>query len=182
MSAEKRMREALPRYYDSSEMMKTAMRIMAAELERIEWEYTNIKKELSPTTAEKTLERWERDYGILPGESDTEERRRKILTAMRAGGAVTPDTVRMLAETYFDRPCTVIELYSKYTIIISALNGVPEKAITDFSRVARALIPAHLAFTVRMEYNTWGDVAQYTWGQLGNYTWDQVWKNKGGIA
>lgn len=182
MEAEKRINDSLPHYYRKSAVMQSAISAAANELDVLEADFADLKNELTVSGADASLERWEADYNLLPGEADIAERRRKILTAMRAGGTVTAETIRMLAETYFGRECAVTELYSQYTIIISCLNGVPESALTAFYKVARTIIPAHLAFTVRLEYNTWGDVAQYTWSQLANYTWDEVWKNKGGIA
>lgn len=162
--------------------MQSAIRPAAKELDGIGEAYEGLRQELTVSGAYGTLEKWERDYDLLPGDADPEERRRRILTEMRAGGTVTAETVRMLAETYFGRECAVTEMYGEYTVIISCLNGVPESALSAFAKVARKIIPAHLAFTVRLEYNTWGDVAQYTWAQLAKYTWNEVWKNKGGIA
>lgn len=182
MSAEKRMRESLPQYYSKSKVMGSAIQAAAEELDRISGEYGELRNELTVSGSTKTLERWERDYGLLPGTASAEERRRKILTEMRAGGTVTAETVRMLAETYFDRPCAVTEKYSQYTIIISCLNGVTVEAMRAFEKTARKIIPAHLDFIVRLEYNTWGDLAPYTWAQMAKYTWDQALKNKGGIS
>lgn len=183
MSVETRMRALLPDYYRKSDVMQNNMRASANEVERRSGTIARVRFELSPSNASTELDRWEKDYNLYPGpDADKEERRRAVLTAVRAGGTVTVDTVRMLAETYFERECAVTENYADYSIIVTALNGVPEEAIRTFTAVARKLIPAHLGITVRMDYNTWGDASAYTWETLSKYTWDEIWKNKGGIT
>lgn len=183
MNTAERMAARQPDYYKKSKITKELLQTYAGEIDAQNENANQLRAELRASTATDTLPMWERDYGVTPGANDTaEERCRAIILQMQAGGTVTPETLRGLAETFFERECRVTENFANYSVTVSAMNGVAESAIAAFQLAARKLIPAHLGLTVKMEYNTWGDVHGTTWETLAAYTWNEILVKKGEFA
>lgn len=111
---------------------------------------------------------WASDYDAAP---DVETIRAK----MRGVGAVTPELIKHVAESYKHGAVSVVNHPAEYTVTITFIDeyGVParyEQLQTDI----RKLVPAHYAIDWVMLYRLWQDVKPYTWAQVNNATWADV--------
>lgn len=129
-----------------------------------------------PSTATWGLERYEREYGILPDRSKTPAQRLAFWRAKRRGqGTVTREYLRNVAAGYSGGLAEVEEFPAQHRFVIrfTGCLGVPP-GIEDFKALVEELKPAHLAVEYQYTYNTHGDLAGRTHRFLGGYTHGQL--------
>lgn len=138
-----------PKYYqdllESDTLMKFAGKITDLEAESLEQWCQNM---FIVTMGEEMLTRMEQFFHLEANSTrDIEDRRIRLLLAIRGSGKVSKEMIRSLAVTYTGQDCEVAFPASELIITLdtSGTNGL---YISDFMDVLNKKLPAHIKWTV----------------------------------
>lgn len=170
------LRELQPeRDYNSPELARlfdAADKLLAQIWEAV----ADVEAQLNVGTATWGLKLWERDYGLTPDVSETdEERRARVRSHMRGAGTTTVDMLRNLTAAYLGGETAVDDTRELWHLMITFIGvvGVPSN-MGDLIAAVTAARPAHMIVDYIIRYNLWGEVKTRTWGALRARTWHDV--------
>lgn len=108
-----------------------------------------LRYEANPTTTTRLLSYWEQEYGVEPDPSLTiEQRRAKVISAMRSKGACTPARLAAAVSAALGgAPVEILERTgkNKFTVNIRAVVPSYAPAIAVIERMK----PAHLTYSIQ---------------------------------
>jgi hypothetical protein len=170
----------LPRYYETSRIMRAILQAEGSELDKLRQALDEILDQFFVRTATWGLDRWEEEVGlpVTPDQPEA-ERRDKIISRLRGYGTATISMVKQVAEAYDKGAIDVVEDHAAYTVIIQFVDttGVPPN-LDDLKAAVRGVVPAHLEILYEFNYFLWDewDRKQETWDQFDSLllTWDQL--------
>ncbi|SMB97929.1 hypothetical protein SAMN00808754_2032 [Thermanaeromonas toyohensis ToBE] len=176
----KEMLTYLPRYYETSRVMKAILQAQGSEFDKLRQALDEVLNQFFVSTATWGLERWEKELGLPPAEDQPEsERRDRIISRLRGYGTATIYVVKKVAESYDKGAVDVIEDFEGYTVTIRFVDttGVPPN-LEDLKAAVRAVVPAHLDLKYEFNYFIWDewDAKNETWDAFDSLalTWDQL--------
>lgn len=171
----------LPEDYKKSVSVVELQEVLDAETQGVTNEVEEMQKQLHLDTATWGLAAWEKVYGLPIDWQKTDVTRRAAIMARMGGTATTRIvSVKEVSEKFLQGKVAVIEVNEEYRFEIHFLEVLQKgQDIEDLKRVLEEIKPAHLAYTIILKYNTWGDLKnkEITWGQATARTWGQ-WKGE----
>ncbi len=170
----------LPRYYETSRVMRTLLEAEGLELDKLRLALDETLNQFFVNTATWGLDRWEEELGlpVTPDQPEA-ERRDKIVSRLRGYGTATIAVVKQVAESYDKGAIDVVEDHAAYTITVHFVDtiGVPPN-LDDLKGAVRAVVPAHLDILYEFNYFLWQelDSKNWIWDQLDALalTWDEL--------
>lgn len=176
----KEMLGYLPRYYDTSRVMKSIIQAEGFEFDKLRQALNEILDQFFVRTATWEIDDWENELGLTPSQDQPlSERQDRVVSRLRGTGTATIKVVKEVAESYDNGSIDVIEDHAVYTDIIMFVDtaGVPPN-LDDLKKAVRAVVPAHLEIIYEFNYFLYSDMdAQgWTWDDLDalNLTWDDL--------
>lgn len=106
------------------------------------------------------LSEWEKLAGIPESpELDVTVRRGNIMAAFRSIGVTNIEMIKDICKSYTNGEVEVTEYPSEYRYIVEFVSmiGIPPR-IDQVQKIINAVNPAHLSWTFKYKYNTWGDL------------------------
>lgn len=146
------------------------------QLDKIDTDIQDLINQCFIQTATWSLNIWEELYKLEIDLTDTyENRRARVISAMRGHGTTTIEMIKNLATSFSNGDVEIIEHSSEYYFIVKFVGtkGVPPK-IEDLKNAINLIKPCHLGVEYEFTYNTWEDMKVKTWLQLANMTWQGV--------
>lgn len=136
----------LPENYPASRETAAFQRALQPEVELIWRARDELLAQLNPYTATWGLDYWEDGLGLANGQGlNLDVRQRLIVAKLQGRAATTPEVLKTVAETLLGAPVEVTELYSEYTVMLSAEAGYqPGPGMEQIRRQLRDIMPAHL--------------------------------------
>ena len=132
------------------------------------------------STATWGLYKWEQFAGLPISENlDNETRRGNILAALRSRATSTKERIKLIAQSYSNGECQVVEKNEDYIFYIkfSGEKGIP-KRLDELKKSIDNVKPAHLAYEFIFSFLIWDEFDNYnkTWDQWDalNLTWDEL--------
>lgn len=162
----------MPGYYRTSKVIDNLNNANALELDGFDKKLDNALNQFFIDTADFTLERWEKEFGIAVNNSyDTEFRRSRIKSKLRGQGTITISLIKNVSESFSNGEVDVIEDNPNYsfTVKFTGTKGVPPN-LDDLKAAIEAIKPAHLAVLYTFTYNTHEYLSQFTHAELAAYT------------
>lgn len=160
----------LPEFYRGASFAEL-QRVLGEMCRRAGEDLEAVLDQLWPQTASGWgLELWETAYGIpIDRSMDTQTRRSRVLSQLRAGGTATPERIRALAKALTGYDVEITEQFSAYTFFLRFYGDQPGLIQVDAKllRDAVELVkPAHLEFIISPV--TWGDLEEMglTWAGM----------------
>jgi hypothetical protein len=140
----------------------------------------SLSRQFFATSSTWALDDWERDFSLSNGDDIFTNiiRQGRLLSAMKASGMPTQQSMTDLAKSYQFGNAIFIEDFSNYTVYVkfAGTEGIPPNVEILQNQIAAAM-PAHLFIVYQYEYLTWDqlDAHNYLWNELDafNYTWDE---------
>jgi hypothetical protein len=179
-----RMVDSAPDYYQYSNTYGEIQGAIAEDLNGVDLNNEDIKKQLRILTATWGLKYWEFRLGIPINEADSYEvRRSRVLSKWRSPGNFSADLIRSVAEAFSGGEVEVrvdIPAYQVYIKFVGA-RGIPEN-LDDLKAQIENIIHAHLGTEYEFTYLRYSelDAANKTWSQIDalNMTWEEfeTWK------
>lgn len=167
----------MPSYYQTSQVMGDICNANATELNNINTQLQNTQNQFFVDTADFTLERWEKEFGIeINNNLDTVYRISKIKSKMRGQGTCTFSLIQNVANSFENGTVQVIEHPSDYTVEIKFISdyGIPPN-LSDLQNALSAVMPAHLAIIYTYLYTVWQSAKKTTWGAIEtNGSWSNL--------
>lgn len=170
-------------HYPEHHNNKTTNEVLKAEEIELNKEYEAIevlKREFFLETAIESLPMWAKFAGIEDNEDlEIDIRRSNILAALKTRDITNVDVIKNIAESYTNGTCRVIENYADYSFTIEFIStvGVPRK-IEEIKKSIDTVKPAHLAYSFKFRYITWGDTKNLgkpaSWYKDKGLTWEDV--------
>ncbi len=170
----------LPRYYETSRVMRSILQAEGAELDKLRQALDEILAQFFVNTATWGLDRWEEELGLssYAGKPD-DQRRSRIMSKLRGYGTITVSLIKNVAESYVYGTVDVIdhpEIYS-FTIKFVDPRGIPPN-LDDVKAAIEEIKPAHLAVEYQFTYTVWGELNTWgkTWGEFNTLglTWGDL--------
>ncbi len=170
------MIEMLPWYYRKSQVVKDLYDVIAAALERLELDVSELDRDLFiATTTDFT--RHEADVGLASVSADAETKRARVITRLQGNNLLTLSELKRIVTDYDKTGCTIEEDYANYTvtIIFSGRKGRPY----NFEQIQAAidvLKPAHIKINYEFMKNTWADMRSKLgiWANAHQFTWSGI--------
>lgn len=170
----------LPRYYETSRVMRSLLQAGGTELDGLEATFQESLRQFFVATATWGLDIWEKELGltVIPNLTD-DERRMRIVSQIKGFGTCTISLVKQVAESYKYGDVEVIEDFPVYTVTIKFVDtrGIPSN-LDNIKAALRAVVPAHLDLKYEFSYLTWDelDSLALNWVDLDDLllTWDQL--------
>lgn len=170
----------LPRYYETSRVMRTILQAEGVEFDKLRQALDETLNQFFIRTATWGLDRWEEEVGLTVTPDQPEaERRDKIISRLRGYGTATISVVKQVAEAYDKGAIDIVEDFPAYTITVQFVDttGVPPN-LDDLKAAVRAVVPAHLDILYEFNYFLWQDLdaKAWTWDTLDSLalTWDAL--------
>ena len=171
----------LPKFYQSNRAMNELQKSLGYEVGEINYDTQDIINQCFISTATWGLNLWEQLFNLPTNESLSYERRREILMAKRRGtGTVTKEMIKNVCEAFSGGEVSVIEYPKEYRFVIQFIGvmGIPPN-MAGLINAINEIKPAHLDYSFKYTYTTWGMVSNLTWGDVQNKTWGEI-KTYGG--
>lgn len=170
----------MPSYYANSVVMTNLTGAEDNELARFDQDIQTTLDQFFVNTAEYTLDRWEKEFGIKTNPTKPlAERRSVIKSKMRGSGTITVSLIENVAESYDGGDVAVTEqpeLY-QFTVTFVDTRGIPPN-LDDLKEAIEQIKPAHLAVIYSFSYLVWNelDTKVWTWNDLDaqTLTWDEL--------
>jgi uncharacterized protein YmfQ (DUF2313 family) len=167
-----------PDYYKDSKVMDNINNANAIELNLVNDALQDVHDNFFLDTATTSLERWEKELGLpIANNYNTDYRRSKIYSKKKGQYTITPNQIKIIAESYENGEVDVIQDYANYSFTIKFVGkkGIPPN-LDDLKDAIEELKPAHLAVVYEFTYLSWDEHDNYnktwdTWDNL-NLTWD----------
>ena len=177
------MIEMLPWYYRKSQVVKDLYDVIAAALERLGLDISELDRDLFIATA-ADFTRHEADVGLIPVSADAETKRARVITRLQGNNLLTLSELERLVTDYEKTGCSIEEDYKNYTvtIIFSGRKGMPSN-IDQIQAAIEELKPAHIKINYVSLQNTWTEVRQKlgTWGNAKQFTWGGIKEYNGSL-
>jgi uncharacterized protein YmfQ (DUF2313 family) len=167
------MMDYLPRYYQSSEVMKRLIEISGEELRRGDIFVDSVLEQSIPQSATFAITRWEEDLNIPENHAASlEQRRFEVINRLNAPNKTNIDTVRRIAAGYFKK-------LQKVEVKPDGLHITIRRNIEnteEFERVIRRYIPANMMIHYKVTSVTWGEIESVPliWAQVNQMKWRQL--------
>jgi len=149
----------LPRYYETSRVMRAILQVQGSEFDKLRQALDEILDQFFVNTATWGLDRWEEELGlpVTPDQPEA-ERRDKIISRLRGYGTATISVVKQVAEAYDKGAIDIVEDFPAYTITVHFVDttGIPPN-LDDLKAVVRAVVPAHLDIQYEFNYFLWDE-------------------------
>lgn len=175
-----KMLEYVPKYYETSRVIKSVFQADGNEFDLLRTALNDALNQFYVDTATWTLDDWEDELGLVPGNDETnDERRDRIKSRLRGYGTATIYLVKNVAEAYDKGSIDVIQDHPHYKVEIRFVDttGVPTN-LEDLKAAVRAVVPAHLEIFYTYNYLIWNELDNkgWTWDELDalNLTWDEL--------
>jgi len=176
----KKMLGYLPRYYETSRVMKSIIQSNGLEVDKLRQALDETLDNFFVRTSTWGIDIWESELGLNPSQDQPlSERQDRVVSRLRGTGTATIKVVKEVAESYDNGAIDVIEDHAVYTDIIRFVDtaGVPPN-LEDLKKAVRAVVPAHLEIIYEFNYFLWSDLDAlgWTWDELDtlNLTWDEL--------
>lgn len=169
---ERDLTRTMPGYYQTSKVVETINGSDAAELQRLDERFDAVLRQFFVSTADFSLERWEKELGLeVNNNYDIEYRRNRIISKMRGSGTVTVRLIKSVAESFANAESEIIEHFSEYRFTVKFVGtiGIPPN-MDDLRAALEDCKPAHLNFDFEYTYNTHADLARFTHAELARWT------------
>ncbi len=166
----------MPDYYRTSKVIDNLNNANSIELNNFCKKLDDVFNQFFINTADYSLERWEKELGLVVDNSyNTEFRRSRIMSKIRGQGTVTIDLIKRVSESYANGEVTVIENNPDYSFTIKfvGLKGIPPN-LDDLKKAIEDIKPAHLAVIYDFTYNLWNYAKSFTWGDIKQNTWETL--------
>jgi len=167
----------LPENYKKSVPVVELQEVFDNEAKKVTNTATDMQKQLHLNTATWGLAAWEIMYGLAVDTTKNETTRRATIMARMGGTDTTrPITVKEVSEKFLQGKVAVFEVNAEYRFEVHFLEVLQQgQDIDDLKRVLEEIKPAHLAYTIILKYNTWGDLKNKckTWQTVKTKTWGQ---------
>lgn len=166
----------MPKYYMTSKVIDNLHSANATELDAFEQKLNGVLNQFFVSTADYSLERWEKELGLEVNNTyDTAFRRSRILSRLRGQGTVTIAMIKNVAESFSNGEVDVIEDNAGYMFTVKFVGtlGIPPN-MNDLQKAIEDIKPAHLAFGFEYSYNTNAVLSAFTHAQLALYTHTQL--------
>lgn len=155
MSREELLKSYLPKYYRKSKVVENLNYINSNELDRIEINIDETIKELIISTADKSLARWEKEFGLMSDSKlDTQIRRSRILAKYLMRPPCTLRTLKDIVRAFI-YDVDIKEDYDNYSfdVILKTKEPVGNK-LNYIIESIEEIKPAHLNFNIIITYLT----------------------------
>jgi hypothetical protein len=166
----------MPKYYATSKIIENLNNANAKELTNFNTNLDTVLNQFFISTADFTLERWEKEFGIeINNNLNIEFRRTRIKAKMRGQGTVTVSLIKNVAESFSNGLVDVIEDNTNYQFTIKFVSalGIPPN-MSDLQKAIEDIKPAHLKALYAFTYNTNNDLSIMTNDVLSGFTHDQL--------
>lgn len=176
MSKDYKLLNKVPKYYRTSTVMQVILNADEAALGAAEDTVDAVDAQcLIATATEDIISRWEAIFGIPGSEDSLDRRRERVLAKKRGGGSGTIAHLKNVISSFSNGEVEIHENYAKYTIEIEfvGVKGIPPY-MDDVKNAIDEIIPAHIAYTIKITYRTWAEVAEKTWAELAGKTWTEI--------
>ena len=164
----------LPKYYQNSGVMQQIMSTDGKMLDAVEAALNAADNQMLVATADEDLARWEKIFGLISAD-DLNRRRERILARKRGGGTGTIEHLKTVISSFSQGDVEITELYDQYMITIKFVGttGAPPY-LDDVTAAIDEIIPAHIGYTIVLQYNRWSDYSTKTWAELATKTWAEI--------
>lgn len=176
MQRDYKLLDKLPKYYRASTVMQIILSADEVALGAAEDTVDAVDAQcLIATATEDSISRWEAIFGIPGSEDSLERRRERVLAKKRGGGSGTIAHLKNVISSFSNGEVEIRENYAKYTIEIEfvGVKGIPPY-MDDVKNAIDEIIPAHIAYSVKITYRTWAEVANKTWAEVAGKTWAEI--------
>ncbi len=172
-------REKVPARYRKNAQTATLLDTLGLSAQEMAELVEDVKKQFFIATATWSLPLWERQVGIVPTASATEQDRRNAIQArLLAGGTTNAETICRMATamTGYDARVIVNDDYSFTLEFLGETDGIAELELSGLTDAVNLISPAHLRFIVAGL--TWErfEAVNMTWQKLEdmNMTWARL--------
>ena len=167
----------LPKYYRGSYVMRLILQADEAAVGAAEDDIDDTDKQCLIATATDAISRWENIFGIPNSEESIDRRRERLLAKKRGGGTGTIEHLKNVLSSFSNGDVEITEKISEYATEIEfvGVRGVPPY-MDDVRAAIEEIIPAHIAYSIKVIYNTWSDIAEKNlkWSDIAGKTWKQL--------
>lgn len=166
----------MPSYYQTSKVMDNICNVNAIELNNFNIQLQNTLNQFFIDTADFTLERWEKEFGIEVNTNlDSAYRISRIKSKMRGQGTCTITLIKNVADSFTNGDVDVIEdnINYQFTIKFTSILGIPPN-MDDLRKAIEDIKPAHLGVTFEFTYNTYSILSNQTYSSLSSFTNDDL--------
>ena len=166
MSKDYKLLNKLPKYYRTSTMMQIILNADEAALGAAKDAVDAVDAQCLIATA---------TFGVPGSEDSLDRRRERVLAKKRGGGSGTIAHLKNVISSFSNGEVEIRENYAKYTIEIEfvGVKGIPPY-MDDVKNAIDEIIPAHIAYTIKITYRTWAEVAEKTWAEVAEKTWAEI--------
>lgn len=167
--------ERVPKYYRNSKVMAHIFSTDEVALDEAEAMLEVVDAQCAISTADVSLGRWERIYGIPASHESDERRRERLLARKRGYGTITVEKLKNVISSFSNGEVDITEYYDQYLIAITFLGeyGLPPY-LDDVVAAIEEIIPAHLAYTFVFIYHVWSEVSAKLWSDIAEKTWKEI--------
>lgn len=162
-------------YYKPNEVENIQASLLAEDIE-VKEAIEYILEQIFVDTATWGLDSWERMLELKIDRKETyENRRARIKMRLRGVGTFNKVMIKNLCKSFVNGNVCVIENNSDYSFTIKFIDikGIPGN-LEYLKQAIEEVKPAHLNFSFKYLYNTWGFLSSNIWGELENKTWEEV--------
>lgn len=160
----------MPKYYMTSKVIDNINNANAIELTTFEEKLDGVLNQFFVNTADYSLERWEKEFGIEVNNAyDTALRRTRIISKLRGQGTVTVALLKNVSESFSNGQVDIIEDNTNYKFTVKFVGtlGIPPN-LDDLQKAIDDIKPAHLAVNYEFTYLIYSELA------ASGLTYDQV--------
>lgn len=172
-------REKVPARYRKNAQTATLLDTLGLSAQEMAELVEDVKKQFFIATATWSLPLWERQVGIVPAASATEQDRRNAIQArLLAGGTTNAETICRMATamTGYDARVIVNDDYSFTLEFLGETDGIAELELSGLTDAVNLISPAHLRFIIAGLTWEWFEAVNMTWQKLEdmNMTWARL--------
>lgn len=174
--------ELLPTFLHEVKQMNELQKILGYQVGSVNHENNKIVDQCFIKSATWGLDRWEKDFGIETDKSKSYEFRREVLLAkLRGAGTTTKEMIKNVAMAFSGGEVEIEEYpeESRFVIQFVGIKGIPPN-MAGLIKAIDEIKPAHLAYSFKYTYTTWGALKSMTWELAKQYTCGEIKTYKGG--
>lgn len=125
------------------------------------------------TCSSERLREYEKEVGIIPAESQSEDDRRSaVIARWRSESKCDIELLKITADSWEYGKTNIDFVNNKLQISFSD-KGIPTD-IDGLKAAIEKVKPAHLPVIYVFIYTTWGEVKNKTWGEVKAMTWGEL--------
>jgi hypothetical protein len=166
----------LPDYYQDNRTMTELQTMLGYGVGGLTAELSDTIGQCFIDSATWGLDRWEQVFGFTIDKSKSFARRREILKAkLRGTGTTTKAMIQNVATAFTGGEVNVLEYPEEYRVVVQfvGVKGIPSN-MAGLMAVLEEIKPAHLAYSFKYTYTTWGMISTLTWSSAAAKTWDEL--------